>query len=1086
MDKASKGAAQNLGLSRNEYNELASTLGAGLKNKGIKDYADQTRNLLGLSSDLSAQFGGPTKQAAEALASAMRGETDPIERYGVSLNATMLEAEAYSTGIVKRTKDTEAIKVAQNKAILAQRDYNEALREHGKGSNEYLRAEAALAGANSRLSKAMEGKKTQLTDQEKAQAALSLIQKQTTDAQGAFGRESETAAGQQQRLKAQLDNVKASLGEGLLPVLTDGGKVLNDTVVPAVQGFVDEWKAGTGAGGEARDVVSSLADKLKSAAGFLVDHKQVVLGLAGAYATYRVGMVAYTTATNVATAATKAAGVAKKIYHGVEKAFHAAQAAWKAGTYSYAAAQRVYTATVNGGTGAVKARTVAEKAGLAFAKTRLFFTKAQTVAQRALNAVMNMSPIGKVILAITALVAGLVLLYKKNATFRNFINKLWASIKVAVGRVVAWFRNTALPWMRDALTKIGAAASRLWTNHIRPAFSKIKSIAASVFGWIRSTGLPWVRTAIGAIGKVVSWLWTNVYKRYFTFILNRVKSVFGWIKNTGVPAVRGAFQVIGDKASWLWKKAKSAFDNMRTGIGKVKDAFKTAKDGIGRIWSGLTSTISRPIGIALGWIENNFLSKVRSVLNAIGAGDLAKKIPTLGSNPNGGKGGKGRYDAGGFYTGGRPGGRARGGILPGYTPMHRGDDQLTPMRSGEGVLVSEGLRDHHSRSMFLAANEAAKRGVPFAKFMGGGYASGGIVALGKRLQGMGYHVSEHPAFGGVAPGAHSATGWHYKAGALDVNADPFNSKFSNEMAALDKLNAMLRRDGWNTIWRAANHFDHLHVDIGNGQGGGLPGGGGILGGLAGKVIDQGKSALNALLSKAPGDFWTQAGVGAMRKITGVIAEKARSMFGSSDTGDMPGGAPGGGVDRWRTTVRKALFMTGQSPLLVGTVLRRMMQESGGNPRAINNWDINAKRGDPSKGLMQVIGSTFRAYAMKGYDRDIYDPLSNILASFRYAIATYGSLSNAYNRAGGYARGTRSAASGPAWVGERGPELLWFRGGERVMPHRQSMRLAASDGPGRLLVTGELKLRDGRAYIEGIAEDVYSDLSTGAAALGRTA
>src|SRR5699024_11244117 len=75
----------------------------------------------------------------------------------------------------------------------------------------------------------------------------------------------------------------------------------------------------------------------------------------------------------------------------------------------------------------------------------------------------------------------------------------------------------------------------------------------------------------------------------------------------------------------------------------------------------------------------------------------------------------------------------------------------------------------------------------------------------------------------------------------------------------------------------------------------------------------------------------------------------------------------------------------------------------GNPRSINNWDINAKRGTPSKGLMQVIDPTFAAYKMPGYN-NIWNPLDNILASIRYALARYGSLSRAY-RGVGYKQGT---------------------------------------------------------------------------------
>ena len=87
-----------------------------------------------------------------------------------------------------------------------------------------------------------------------------------------------------------------------------------------------------------------------------------------------------------------------------------------------------------------------------------------------------------------------------------------------------------------------------------------------------------------------------------------------------------------------------------------------------------------------------------------------------------------------------------------------------------------------------------------------------------------------------------------------------------------------------------------------------------------------------------------------------------------------------------------------------SLMRRMNQESGFNPRAVNDWDSNAKRGTPSKGLMQVIGPTFRAYARPGFDENIFDPLSNILASIRYTRATYGSLKRGWDRPGGYADG----------------------------------------------------------------------------------
>ena len=114
--------------------------------------------------------------------------------------------------------------------------------------------------------------------------------------------------------------------------------------------------------------------------------------------------------------------------------------------------------------------------------------------------------------------------------------------------------------------------------------------------------------------------------------------------------------------------------------------------------------------------------------------------------------------------------------------------------------------------------------------------------------------------------------------------------------------------------------------------------------------------------------------------------------------------PGAGVEQWRDLAKHALQMTGQyTEKNLDLLLMQMGTESGGNPNAINNWDINAQNGTPSKGLMQVIDPTFRTYAYPGYDTDIYDPLSNILASIQYTLATYGSLANGW-RGVGYANG----------------------------------------------------------------------------------
>ncbi len=73
--------------------------------------------------------------------------------------------------------------------------------------------------------------------------------------------------------------------------------------------------------------------------------------------------------------------------------------------------------------------------------------------------------------------------------------------------------------------------------------------------------------------------------------------------------------------------------------------------------------------------------------------------------------------------------------------------------------------------------------------------------------------------------------------------------------------------------------------------------------------------------------------------------------------------------------------------------RNIMRESSGNPNAINNWDINAINGIPSKGLLQVIPPTFATYHVSGTSWNIYNPVANITAAANYAAHRYGSIDN---------------------------------------------------------------------------------------------
>jgi soluble lytic murein transglycosylase-like protein len=95
----------------------------------------------------------------------------------------------------------------------------------------------------------------------------------------------------------------------------------------------------------------------------------------------------------------------------------------------------------------------------------------------------------------------------------------------------------------------------------------------------------------------------------------------------------------------------------------------------------------------------------------------------------------------------------------------------------------------------------------------------------------------------------------------------------------------------------------------------------------------------------------------------------------------------GGVDAW---VAEALQVLNLPQSYAPGVKKIIMKESGGNPLAVNMWDSNARRGTPSRGLMQTIPSTYRHYVHPELaDRPITDPVANITAGVRYMIDNYG-------------------------------------------------------------------------------------------------
>ena len=177
----------------------------------------------------------------------------------------------------------------------------------------------------------------------------------------------------------------------------------------------------------------------------------------------------------------------------------------------------------------------------------------------------------------------------------------------------------------------------------------------------------------------------------------------------------------------------------------------------------------------------------------------------------------------------------------------------------------------------------------------------------------------------------------------------------------------------------------------------------------------------------------ELGASALKWIKDKLGDEMGSL--SNPSGD--------GVARWRSVIERAarVMHVSLSKADLAHILNVTAHESGGNPKAVNGWDSNAKAGIPSKGVIQFIQPTFDHYAVKGH-HNILNGYDQYLAMFNDKTWRRDLTLGGWGPSGpvrGYAKGGRPAVHTPFIAGERGPELITADGPVKVDTHEQTKR-----------------------------------------------
>ncbi|MDE5175116.1 tape measure protein [Enterococcus faecium] len=612
--------------------------------------------------------------------------------------------------------------------------------------------------------------------------------------------------------------------------------------------------------------------------------------------------------------------------------------------------------------------------------------------------------------ALGALAGALVIAYTKSETFRNIVNAAFTAVKNVVmsviNNLVEYYKMLwgVLQWLWEKIKE--------WASWIGNKFIEMKNSVVNTVKNLWNSVKNFFSNGVGDTwNKVVGWV-KNIFNKA-TELKNKVSDVIGNLWNGIKDTFRRGIDTVFNWFSELPTKMKNAIIG---GKNAIVDAFKS-------IFNAALKAIGKPV--------NAIIHGASWVLEKLGADKLKEwKVPQYAKGtPNGG------HPGGPMMV--NDGRGAEAVITPnGQAFIPRGRNVVLNAPKGTHVLTAE-------ETAYMTGNKAPRyRYAKGTGFFGNLWnnVKGFAGDVGNKLKDVVGDVWDFV----TDPGALARkvlNGLGVLEGLVKYPLDVGKGILSKATEALtNKITELFSSGSLDTSMGMQGVYKYL-ADVAVAVMKKFPGFVATSGYRPGDPYSHGKrNAIDIALPGVTGGSprYTEAANYAFEKFANKIGYvitngKVRDRSGQSGqpatgawepwpdgdhydhvhlngvkdpqntqiSGDSVGGS---GVERWRNVAIRALKMTGQySTANLNALLNQMRTESNGNPNAVNNWDINAKNGTPSKGLLQVIDPTFRQYAMPGFNSNIFDPLSNILASIRYALSRYGSLTNAY-RGVGYANG----------------------------------------------------------------------------------